>query len=186
MILEDEIWRLQEENEKKEETIIELRVGAERTKILERELNTRQEEVLHLKKDLVVLEQKLQQLSGIKQSFRACWISYSHRYSHDVHMTLMFGLRTRRITCHLSAFLDPVSCPNCDSVFSSLELEQRETLRLTKENKALVNGIFQLKTEVCFQQKTLSCLTQTSDIVSSFCNLLVYLTNQVMGFTIST
>lgn len=39
-------------------------------------------------------------------------------------------------------------CPNCDSVFSSLESEQRETSRLTKENKALVNGIFQLQTEV--------------------------------------
>jgi len=33
-------------------------------------------------------------------------------------------------------------------VLSSLELEQRETARLQKENKALVNGIFQLQTEV--------------------------------------
>lgn len=33
-------------------------------------------------------------------------------------------------------------------MFSSLESEQRETVRLTKENKALVNGIFQLQTEV--------------------------------------
>lgn len=72
MILEEEIWRLQEENEKKEETIIELRVGEERRQILERELNRRQEEVIHLKKDLVLLEQKVQQLSGIKQSFTAC------------------------------------------------------------------------------------------------------------------
>lgn len=46
-------------------------------------------------------------------------------------------------------------CPNCDSVFSSLESEQRETSRLTKENKALVNGIFQLQTEV--QLFTLRC-----------------------------
>lgn len=72
MILEEEIWRLQEENEKKEETIIELRVGEERRQILERELNTRQEEVIHLKKELVLLEQKVQQLSGIKQSSTAC------------------------------------------------------------------------------------------------------------------
>lgn len=66
VILEEEIWRLQKDNENKEETIIELRVGEERRKILERELNTRQEEVIHLKKDLVLLEQKVQQLSGIK------------------------------------------------------------------------------------------------------------------------
>lgn len=98
MILEEEIWRLQEENEKKEETIIQLRMGEEKRKVLEWELNTRQEEVIHLKKDLVFLEQKVQQLSGIKQSFTTCLIS---QYSHDVHMKLMFGLR---ITCHLLAF----------------------------------------------------------------------------------
>lgn len=39
-------------------------------------------------------------------------------------------------------------CPNCASVMSSLEAEQRETSRLRKENKALVNGMFQLQTEV--------------------------------------
>lgn len=39
-------------------------------------------------------------------------------------------------------------CPNCDSVFLSLESERRETSRLTKENKALVNGMFQLQAEV--------------------------------------
>lgn len=72
VILEEEIWRLQEENEKKEEVIIELRVGEERRKVLEGELNMRQEEIIHLKKDLVLLEQKVQQFSGIKQSFTAC------------------------------------------------------------------------------------------------------------------
>ncbi|XP_054622933.1 kinesin-like protein KIF20B isoform X2 [Dunckerocampus dactyliophorus] len=46
-------------------------------------------------------------------------------------------------------------CPNCDSVFSSLELERREMSRLTKENKALVNGIFQLQTEVTDLQQQL-------------------------------
>lgn len=39
-------------------------------------------------------------------------------------------------------------------MFVSLELEQRETSRLTKENKALVNGIFQLQTEVRTATKT--------------------------------
>lgn len=36
-------------------------------------------------------------------------------------------------------------------MLASLEAEQREASRLQKENKALVNGIFQLQTEVfCF------------------------------------
>nr|XP_046232599.1 kinesin-like protein KIF20A isoform X2 [Scatophagus argus] len=46
-------------------------------------------------------------------------------------------------------------CPNCDSVLSSLASEQRETSRLSKENKALVNGIFQLQTEVTSLQTQL-------------------------------
>lgn len=80
--------------------------------------------------------------------------------------------------------LEPVNCPNCDSVFSSLELEQRETSRLTKENKALVNGIFQLQTEVCFQQELLFVR------YVSYCLLIrqftcLYLTNRVMGITVS-
>lgn len=101
MILEEEIWRLQEENEKKEETIIELRVGEERRKVLERELNIREEEVTQLKQDRVLLEQKVQQLSGIKQSVE---IPHSQQYRHDVHMTLRFDQRPRRITCHLLVF----------------------------------------------------------------------------------
>nr|XP_057925228.1 kinesin-like protein KIF20B [Doryrhamphus excisus] len=53
----------------------------------------------------------------------------------------------------LSARVD--ECPNCDAVVSTLELERRETSRLTKENKALVNGIFQLQTEVTDLQRQL-------------------------------
>ncbi|XP_049916428.1 kinesin-like protein KIF20A isoform X1 [Epinephelus moara] len=57
-------------------------------------------------------------------------------------------------------------CPNCDSVFSSLESEQRETSRLMKENKALVNGIFQLQTEVTDLQMKLKEQTDISDSLS--------------------
>ncbi|XP_030610287.1 kinesin-like protein KIF20A isoform X2 [Archocentrus centrarchus] len=57
-------------------------------------------------------------------------------------------------------------CPNCDSVFVSLESEQRETSRLLKENKALVNGIFQLQTEVTNLQKQLKEQTDRSDSLS--------------------
>lgn len=95
MILEEEIWRLQEENEKKEETIIELRMGEERRKVLERELTMREEEVTQLKKDRVLLEQKVQQLSGIKQMKG---ISHSQQQRHGVHMKLRIDQRSYRIT----------------------------------------------------------------------------------------
>ncbi|XP_037610900.1 kinesin-like protein KIF20A isoform X1 [Sebastes umbrosus] len=152
-VLEEEIWRLQEENERKEETIAELREGEEersrreeeveerrrgleeelrrreeeveeRRSGLEEELRRREEEVEELKKEQVVLEQKVQELTDVDE------------------------------------------CPNCDSVFSSLELEQRETSRLLKENKALVNGIFQLQTEVTSLQTKLKEQTDRSDSLS--------------------
>ncbi|KAM6964716.1 uncharacterized protein kif20bb [Tautogolabrus adspersus] len=57
-------------------------------------------------------------------------------------------------------------CPNCASVFASLESEQRETSKLTKENKALINGIFQLQTEVTNLQSQLKEQTASSDSLS--------------------
>ncbi|XP_070783499.1 kinesin-like protein KIF20A [Enoplosus armatus] len=61
-------------------------------------------------------------------------------------------------------------CPNCDSVFSSLESEQRETSRLMKENKALVNGMFQLQTEVTSLQAQLKKQTDRCDSLSEQLN----------------
>ncbi|XP_070708234.1 kinesin-like protein KIF20A isoform X2 [Pempheris klunzingeri] len=128
VVLEEEIWRLQEENDRKEETITELREGEERRrKELEEELRRREEEVEALKKEQVLLEQKVQTLTDLDE------------------------------------------CPNCSSVFSSLESEQRETSRLTKENKALVNGIFQLQTEVTALQTQ---LREQTDSCSSLSELL--------------
>ncbi|XP_022599000.1 kinesin-like protein KIF20A [Seriola dumerili] len=132
VVLEEEIWRLQEENDKKEETILQLRereeqVEKERTR-LEEELRRREEEVEELKKEQLLLEQKVQQLTDLDE------------------------------------------CPNCVSVFSSLESEQRETSRLTKENKALVNGIFQLQTEVTGLQRRLREKTDRSDSLSEQLN----------------
>nr|XP_033472702.1 dynein regulatory complex protein 9-like [Epinephelus lanceolatus] len=123
-VLEEEIWRLQEENDKKEETILELREREGRRKGLEEELRRREEEVEELKKEQAVLEQKMQELTDLDE------------------------------------------CPNCDSVFSSLESEQKETSRLMKENKALVNGIFQLQTEVTDLQMKLKEQTDISDSLS--------------------
>ncbi|TMS01444.1 Kinesin-like protein KIF20B [Larimichthys crocea] len=57
-------------------------------------------------------------------------------------------------------------CSNCDSLFLSLESEQRETSRLSKENKALVNGIFQLQTEVTALQAQLKQQTDRCDSLS--------------------
>ncbi|XP_072228973.1 uncharacterized protein [Leuresthes tenuis] len=62
-------------------------------------------------------------------------------------------------------------CSNCDSVLSSLELEQRETARLQKENKALVNGIFQLQTEVTALQVQLKQQTDRSTDLSEQYNM---------------
>lgn len=66
-------------------------------------------------------------------------------------MLLMFpSFMAPFVILHLSPPLPPdvEQCLNCDSVLSSLEAEQKETARLQKENKALVNGIFQLQAEV--------------------------------------
>ncbi|AWP18218.1 putative kinesin-like protein KIF20B-like [Scophthalmus maximus] len=120
VVLEEEIWRLQEENEKKEETILQLRRGLEE----EEGLRRREEEVEELKKEQVLLQQKVQELTGLDE------------------------------------------CPHCVSVSSSLESEQKETSRLTKENKALINGMFQLQTEVTGLQKQLKEKTDRCDSLS--------------------
>lgn len=79
VVLEEEIWRLHEENDKKEETIQQLmertrgleeelrrrdeEVEEERSR-LEEDLRRRKEEVEELKKEQVLLEQKVQNLTG--------------------------------------------------------------------------------------------------------------------------
>ncbi|XP_044194461.1 kinesin-like protein KIF20A [Thunnus albacares] len=153
VVLEEEIWRLHMENDKKEETIVQLRervemreeelrrqeeeVEKERTRLeeekertkLEEELRSRQEEVEELKKEQVLLEQKVQKLTA-----------------------------------------DLDECPGCASLFVSLQSDQKETCRLTKENKALVNGIFQLQTEVTGLQKQLRERTDRTDSLSEQLN----------------
>ncbi|KAM9837489.1 kinesin-like protein KIF20B [Aulostomus maculatus] len=121
----EEIWRLQEENNQMEETIIQLRDSEMRRAGLEEELQRYQEKVQQLKREQLLLEQQVQKLTA-----------------------------------------DADECSNCDSVLSSLEAEQRETSRLMKENKALVNGIFQLQTEVTSLQKRLREQTEESNSLS--------------------
>ncbi|XP_026170456.1 kinesin-like protein KIF20A [Mastacembelus armatus] len=135
VVLEEEICRLHEENDKKQETLLQLKVREEKRRAreeeleqertrLEEELRRREEEVDELKKELRRREEEVDELKNLDQ------------------------------------------CRNCDSVFLSLEAEQRETSRLVKENKALVNGIFQLQTEVTSLQKQLKEQTETSDSLS--------------------
>lgn len=66
-ILEEEIWRLHDECEKKDAVIAELREAGERSRFLEEELRRREEEVEQLNKDRVSLEQKVQELTGRKE-----------------------------------------------------------------------------------------------------------------------
>lgn len=134
--LEEEISGLLEENEKKDTIIAELREVGERSRFMEEELRRREEQVEQLNKDLVSLEQKVQELTGEERSPSVLTLCRSSSLTHPI-----VASDTR-----LSAAED--SCPNCDSFFSSLESERRESSRLEKENKALVNGIFQLQQEV--------------------------------------
>ncbi|XP_035764687.1 kinesin-like protein KIF20B [Neolamprologus brichardi] len=128
VVLEEEIWRLQEENDRKNEAIVELRGREEELQQekarLEEELRSRVAEVEGLKKEQVLLEEQLLALRNLD------------------------------------------GCPNCDTVLVSLEAEQREASRLQKENKALVNGIFQLQTEVTSLQVQLKQQTDRSDSLS--------------------
>ncbi|KAM4525829.1 uncharacterized protein V3H82_000310 isoform 2-T3 [Fundulus diaphanus] len=75
------------------------------------------------------------------------------------------------------------NCLNCDSMLSSLEVVQKETAKLQKENKALVNGIFQLQTEVTTLQMQLKQQTDTSNSLSKQLDLakshLQYTENQL-------
>ncbi|XP_062234457.1 kinesin-like protein KIF20B [Platichthys flesus] len=66
--------------------------------------------------------------------------------------------------------LKEVECVECLSLFSSLESEQKEASRLTKENKALVNGIFHLQTEMTSIQKQVQEKTDRSDSLSEQLN----------------
>ncbi|KAM9831265.1 kinesin-like protein KIF20B [Neosynchiropus ocellatus] len=60
-------------------------------------------------------------------------------------------------------------CVKCAASWSSLEREQRETARLTRENKAAVDGMFQLQTQVKsldeeVQKLTGRCTSQSEEL----------------------
>ncbi|XP_071318051.1 kinesin-like protein KIF20A isoform X2 [Trachinotus anak] len=168
VVLEEEIWRLQEENDKKEETILQLRewekeVEKERTR-LEEELKRREEEV---EKGRTRLEEELKRREEEEIKERKRLVEELKRREEEVEELKMEQVLLEQKVQQLT---DLDECPKCVSVFSSLESEQRETSRLTKENKALVNGIFQLQTEVTSLQRQVKEKTDRSDSLSEQLN----------------
>lgn len=139
VVLEEEIWRLQEENDRKDEAIMELR--------------GREEELLQEKARLE--EELLQEKARLEEELRS-------------RVAEVEGLKKEQVLLEeqLLALKNLDGCPNCDTVLVSLEAEQREVSRLQKENKALVNGIFQLQTEVTSLQVQLKQQTDRSDSLS--------------------
>lgn len=83
--------------------------------------------------------------------------------------------KMKKLLCpplHLSDLEQEEVCSNCASVFSSLEAEQKEVSRLVKENKALVNGMFQLQNQVLLLLLLLLLLILCYFINSSFTSFL--------------
>nr|XP_040032970.1 kinesin-like protein KIF20B isoform X4 [Gasterosteus aculeatus aculeatus] len=144
-VLEDEIWRLQEDNDQKDETIKELRRREDELKGLEDELRGRDKE----------LRRREDELRGRDKELR--------RQEEEGEV-----LKKEQAALELT---DLEECPHCASVLSSLEAKQREASRLVKENKALVNGIFQLQMEVTRLQTELKEKTDRSDSPSQPLNI---------------
>ncbi|XP_034050622.1 kinesin-like protein KIF20B [Thalassophryne amazonica] len=205
-ILEEEIWRLQEINDQKEEIIVQLRqteeVWKDEKTRLEEELRRKDQEMelekerMRLEEDLrkseeeavkerTRLEEKLRRMEEEAGKERTRLEEELRRMEEEAgkeRMRLEEELRrmeeeagkertrleeeVQRLTGSLE-----LECPNCDSLFFSLESEQRETTRLMKENKALVNGIFQLQTEVASLQKQLKEQVDTSASLSEKLNM---------------
>ncbi|KAM7370279.1 hypothetical protein PAMP_009842 [Pampus punctatissimus] len=155
----EEIWRLHEENDK--ETTIQLREREEKREKreveLEKERMRLEEELRRWEEEVKERMKRVEELE--KEKTR---LEEQLRRQEEVVAGLKKGqvLLEQKVQ-KLTAELD--ECPGCASLFSSLQSDQRKTCRLTKENKALINGIFQLQTEVAGLQKQLRDQTDRSD-----------------------
>ncbi|XP_047183429.1 kinesin-like protein KIF20A isoform X3 [Scophthalmus maximus] len=216
VVLEEEIWRLQEENEKKEETILQLRRGLEEgLRRQEEGLRRREEELRVHEEELRVHEEELRrQEEGLMRQEEELRIQGEELRVHEEELRVHEeelrrqeeelriqgeglrrqeeelivqgeelrrreeGLRRREeeveelkkeqvlLQQKVQELTGLDECHHCVSVSSSLESEQKETSRLTKENKALINGMFQLQTEVTGLQKQLKEKTDRCDSLS--------------------
>ncbi|XP_058476881.1 kinesin-like protein KIF20B isoform X2 [Solea solea] len=139
--------QLEEVKKNYEETIAQLREWESGQRRREEELRRREEQLEEVKKNN---EETIAQLRE--------WEA-GQRRREEV-------LRRREEVKKEQKVSDLEACPNCVSVLSSLELEQRETSRLSKENKALVNGMFTLQTQVTSVQTQLTERTHRCDSLS--------------------
>ncbi|XP_068585465.1 kinesin-like protein KIF20B isoform X2 [Cebidichthys violaceus] len=147
-----------EENRKRQREALEEEEerGPAKRSVLEEEIWRLQEENDNKEETIVELREKREERKkGLEEELR--------RRDEEVE-----ELKKEQVVLEqkVQELTDLDECPNCASVFSSLESEQRESSRLTKENKALVNGIFQLQTEVTGLQTNLKEQTDRSDSLS--------------------
>ncbi|XP_038591640.1 LOW QUALITY PROTEIN: kinesin-like protein KIF20A [Micropterus salmoides] len=123
--------------------------------VLEEEISRLQEENRKKEETICELREREERRRGLEEELR--------RREEEVEELKKEQLLLEQ---NVQKLTDLDQCPNCASVFSSLESEQRETSRLTKENKALVNGIFQLQTEMTSLQAQLKEQTDRCDSLS--------------------
>lgn len=156
VLLEEEIWRLQEENEQKEQLINDLR-QQQREERDQAEQRT-EEQTNRLKQEITKLQEDESRLN----------LTVTRLQQDLDHMEQELD-RLRKENSEMETRIQQLSetvCPHCDSMLQSLESEQKETSRLNKENKALVNGIFTLQNEVTELKKRLSSETGRSGSLS--------------------
>ncbi|XP_055005962.1 kinesin-like protein KIF20A isoform X3 [Boleophthalmus pectinirostris] len=201
VLLEEEIWRLHEENDQKEHLICELRQQRDQeetrlnqtiTRLQEEEtrlnqtITRLQEEETRLNQTVTRLQEDLQQRNQeetrLNQTITRLQEDLQQRNQEETRLNQTITRlekdleqRQEELECVRKQQVEletkvqeqtESGCVRCDSVFESLESEQRETSRLDKENKALVKGMFQLQNQVTDLQKQLRSESDRSDSLS--------------------
>ncbi|XP_013878782.1 kinesin-like protein KIF20B isoform X2 [Austrofundulus limnaeus] len=154
------ISREQEARGREEEVISQVQESRGREEELRRlgeELNGRADKLRGQEEEL---KGRAEKLRGTEEELR--------RWEEELRgqEEKMEQLKEENMKENMQKLTDLHDCPNCDSVLSSLEVEQKETARLQKENKALVNGIFQLQKEATDLQTELKLQTDRYDSLS--------------------
>ncbi|XP_075314054.1 uncharacterized protein LOC142374309 isoform X2 [Odontesthes bonariensis] len=166
--LEEEKNRLEEEKDKMEETINQLRQKEDgrrrREEELEEEKNRLEEEKNRLEEEKNSLEEEKNKMEETINQLRQKEDGRRRRVEELEEEKKRLEEDKKRLEEEVEALSDLDCCMNCNSVQSSLELAQRE-------NKALVNGIFQLQAEVTALQMQLKQQTDGSNDLSEQLNL---------------
>ncbi|XP_055085641.1 kinesin-like protein KIF20B isoform X2 [Periophthalmus magnuspinnatus] len=161
--LNQTITRLQEDLQQREEE--ETRLNQTITRLQE-DLQQREEEETRLNQTITRLQEDLQQReeeeTRLNQTITRLQEDLQQREEELEHGTR----RQMELETKVQELSEETGCSSCESVFLSLESEQKETSRLNKENKALVNGMFQLQNQVTDLKKQLSSQSNRSDSLS--------------------